>query len=173
MIKFATKRAQKALIMSSMKTTLSIGLVMVLLSSTLIGQKKNGAGDAEMARKIARFAPTPLTADTAKLSAQDRKALSKIIAAAKLLDPLFLRQVWGGNDALEKVFQPGNVLLEVIFLADDLQSSFAHGTGELFVLKNAFQSTRESGAIHPWYKKSVNAVAEPIANAACIESDDR
>src|SRR6185369_17932692 len=31
--------------------------------------------------------------------------LGKIIAAAKLLDPLFLRQVWSGNDALEKKLQ--------------------------------------------------------------------
>jgi Peptidase family M49. len=36
------------------------------------------------------------------LSANDKIALQKIIEAAKLLDPLFLRQVWSGNDALEK-----------------------------------------------------------------------
>src|SRR6185503_7739515 len=36
------------------------------------------------------------------LSAGDRKALVKIIAAAKFLDPLFLRQVWSGNAALEQ-----------------------------------------------------------------------
>src|SRR5690242_3008675 len=74
-------------------------LTMALLSTTLIGQN---ADSADLARKIARFAPTTLTADTSKLSAKDRQALDKIIAAAKLLDPLFLRQVWSGNDALEK-----------------------------------------------------------------------
>jgi hypothetical protein len=84
-----------------MKLTLSIGLVMALMSTTLIGQK-NSAGDADLARKIARFAPTTLTADTSKLAPKDRQALEKIIAAAKLLDPLFLRQVWSGNDALDK-----------------------------------------------------------------------
>jgi hypothetical protein len=63
---------------------------------------KRAAGDAALARKIRRFAPTVLTADTARLSAGDRKALQKIIAAAKLLDPLFLRQVWSGNDALHQ-----------------------------------------------------------------------
>jgi len=87
--------------MNSMKLTLSIGLVMALMSTTLIGQK-NSAGDADLARKIARFAPTTLTADTSKLAPKDRQALEKIIAAAKLLDPLFLRQVWSGNDALDK-----------------------------------------------------------------------
>jgi hypothetical protein len=50
--------------------------------------------------KIRRFAPTTLTADTSRLSAGDRRALTKIVEAAKLLDPLYLRQVWSGNPAL-------------------------------------------------------------------------
>jgi hypothetical protein len=52
--------------------------------------------------KIRRFAPTTLTADTSRLSAGDRRALAKIIAAAKLFDPLYLQQVWSGNPALLK-----------------------------------------------------------------------
>src|SRR4029078_1015185 len=87
--------------MTLLKTTISIALTMALLSTTLIGQKPNG-GDPDLARKIARFAPTTLTADKSKLTPKDRQALDKIIAAARLLDPLFLRQVWSGNDALEK-----------------------------------------------------------------------
>ena len=57
---------------------------------------------AELNAKIRRFAPTVVTADTSKLSASDRAALAKIVEAAKLLDPLFLRQVWSGNVALEQ-----------------------------------------------------------------------
>src|SRR5690242_20112740 len=87
--------------MTSLKLSISIALTMALLSTTLIGQKPAN-GDADLARKIARFAPTTLTADVSKLTPKDRQALDKIIAAAKLLDPLFLRQVWSGNDALEK-----------------------------------------------------------------------
>jgi hypothetical protein len=90
--------------MTSLKLIISIALTMALLSTTLIGQKPNG-GDPDLARKIARFAPTTLTADTSKLPPKDRQALDKIIAAAKLLDPVFLRQVWSGNDALEKKLQ--------------------------------------------------------------------
>jgi len=52
--------------------------------------------------KTRRFAPTVLTANTTHLSPGDRKALKKIIEAAKLLDPLFLSQVWSGNDELFK-----------------------------------------------------------------------
>ena len=61
---------------------------------------KKPAGDPELAKKIRRFAPTVLTADASRLSSGDRQALKKIIAAAKLMDPLFLRQVWSGNEAL-------------------------------------------------------------------------
>jgi len=46
-----------------------------------------------------------LTASTAPVSPGDRKALAKIIEAAKSLDPLFLRQVWSGNDELHKKLQ--------------------------------------------------------------------
>src|SRR6476469_9026735 len=90
--------------MTSLKLTISIALTMALLSTTLIGQKPNG-GDPDLARKIARFAPTTLTADASKLTPKDRQALDKIIAAARLLGQLFLRQEWGGNDALEKELQ--------------------------------------------------------------------
>jgi len=58
-----------------------------------------------LAAKIRRFAPTDLSADTSLLSENDRKALDKLVEAAKLLDPLFLRQVWSGNEALHKKLQ--------------------------------------------------------------------
>ncbi|HEX8459578.1 MAG TPA: hypothetical protein VF656_19955 [Pyrinomonadaceae bacterium] len=62
----------------------------------------NAAARASLDAKIRRFAPTTLTADTSRLSAGDRRALAKIIEAAKLLDPLYLQQVWSGNPALER-----------------------------------------------------------------------
>jgi hypothetical protein len=60
---------------------------------------------AELERKIRRFAPTILTAETSRLSANDRNALQKIIAAAKLYDPLYLRQLWNGNEPLLQKLQ--------------------------------------------------------------------
>ncbi len=48
-------------------------------------------------QKIARFVPTEISADISKLSPGDSKALNKIIEAAQLMDPIFLRQVWSGN----------------------------------------------------------------------------
>src|SRR5262245_2211481 len=48
----------------------------------------------------ARFAPVDLTADIASLPPNERQALAKLIEAAKVLDSLFLRQVWAGNEPL-------------------------------------------------------------------------
>jgi hypothetical protein len=49
---------------------------------------------------IARFAPVELHADASKLSAGDRKALAKLLDAARAIDDIFLEQVWSGNKAL-------------------------------------------------------------------------
>src|SRR6266849_5863407 len=56
-------------------------------------------------RMIARFAPVELRADTSKLSAPDKQALEKLIAAAHLVDDLFLTQYWSGNHALYSKLQ--------------------------------------------------------------------
>ena len=54
----------------------------------------------DLSSMIARFAPVEITADTSRLPANERQALEKLIEAARLMDSLFLRQVWAGNDAL-------------------------------------------------------------------------
>ena len=80
-------------------------ILLISFSMTVLSNQKArrpATGDPELAKKIARFSPTVLTADISQLSPGDRKALTKIIAAARLLDPLFLRQVWSGNEALKQ-----------------------------------------------------------------------
>ena len=47
-----------------------------------------------------RFAPVDLGADLTALPAQEQQALARLVAAARFMDALFLRQVWAGNDAL-------------------------------------------------------------------------
>jgi hypothetical protein len=90
-------------------------LAMTLFIGNISGMQTRGikkaAGDPELAKKISRFAPTTLTANTAQLSAADRKALSKIIEAARLLDPLFLRQAWSGNDELHQKLEADKSLV--------------------------------------------------------------
>ena len=55
---------------------------------------------SELRTKIARFAPTDIAADISKLSAPDRRALAKLIEASKVLDGVYLRQIWVGNEAM-------------------------------------------------------------------------
>jgi len=86
------------------KFSITILLLAVIQSSflTALPQTKSTDEEKGLAAKIARFAPTVITADVSKLPANDRKALDKIIAAARLFDPLYIHQVWSGNAALQK-----------------------------------------------------------------------
>jgi len=54
----------------------------------------------ELNHMIARFAPTQLSVDTSSLSAGDQKALAKLIEASKIIDDIFLTQLWSGNHKL-------------------------------------------------------------------------
>jgi hypothetical protein len=55
---------------------------------------------AELNAMSKRFAPVDLRADASRLSAGDRKAIAKLIEAAKIIDVLQLRQRWEHNEAL-------------------------------------------------------------------------
>lgn len=56
--------------------------------------------EQDLARMSARFASTQLAADTSQLSPGDQVALQKLIAAAKVMDDIYLKQLWKGNPAL-------------------------------------------------------------------------
>ena len=55
---------------------------------------------AALLKMTARFAPVDIAADVTKLNDGDRKALARLVEVAHIIDALFLRQVWAGNDAL-------------------------------------------------------------------------
>ena len=57
--------------------------------------------DAQQLKSMAaRFAPVDLGADISGLPANERQALARLIAAARIFDSLFLRQVWAGNESM-------------------------------------------------------------------------
>src|SRR5260370_35268224 len=91
-----------------MKSFAKLSLVGLALAVTMLpafSQQKMGdkvPGPKTLAEQIRRFAPTEVRADPSHLSPGDRKSLDKIIEAAKLMDGLFLRQVWSGHEALRK-----------------------------------------------------------------------
>ena len=86
-----------------MKLTAYIIFVLLLgVTNIPVKAQKNAAlPDLTQLEKMAsRFAPTPLRVDTSKLSAGDRQALAKMIDAARILNDIFMQQMWDGNLAL-------------------------------------------------------------------------
>jgi len=55
---------------------------------------------AQLQKMTARFAPTELNVDIANLSVGDRRALVKLVEAARLIDDIFMTQYWSGDHAL-------------------------------------------------------------------------
>jgi hypothetical protein len=73
----------------------------LLLIMTLTETAASSAPElAELQRMSARFVPTEIRVDTSHLTAGDRSALVELIRAARLLDDVFLDQLWSGNHAL-------------------------------------------------------------------------
>jgi peptidase M49-like protein len=67
---------------------------------------KAGGDDLKIApdieKRVAQFAPTPLSADLSSLAAGDRQVLDKLVEAAKLMNEIFLRQAWVGNPPMRE-----------------------------------------------------------------------
>ncbi len=55
---------------------------------------------SEITTMAARFAPADIRADLSALPENERRALAKLVEAARVMDSLFLKQVWAGNDAM-------------------------------------------------------------------------
>jgi len=59
----------------------------------------------DIARRVAQYAPAEIAADLGALSASDRDVLVKLVAAARVMDEIYLRQMWPGNPALRDRLQ--------------------------------------------------------------------
>lgn len=101
--------------MSSTKLKIaSVLLIAMTLSAT-------DATLPELQQMMAKFAPIDLRVDTSHLSTGDRAALAKLIEASRIVNRIFLRQMWAGNPALyEKLKQDstplGKARLEAFWL---------------------------------------------------------
>ena len=69
-------------------------------TETLPSSSSTSSEAARLNKMAERFAPTEIVADVSKLSASDRQVLGKLVQASKILDALFMRQVWAGNTAM-------------------------------------------------------------------------
>ncbi|HEY8508013.1 MAG TPA: hypothetical protein VIL32_06635, partial [Steroidobacteraceae bacterium] len=75
--------------------------LLVVLGSILASVAGAATPDAQTLQTMtARFAPVEIRVDLQHLPANEREALAKLVAAARLLDPLFLRQRAPGNEAM-------------------------------------------------------------------------
>jgi hypothetical protein len=80
--------------------TLVAALVAAIPGVAAVQDAASLPSPAELQSMIARFAPAEIRADVPSLPSNERRALEKLIEAARVMDSLFLRQVWSGNDAL-------------------------------------------------------------------------
>src|SRR5262249_35852478 len=80
---------------------LSVALALVVFSGALAIAQGGRVSEAErLQRMAARFAPTDIRVDLTKISPADRRVLAKLLEASKIMDALFLRQVWVGNEPM-------------------------------------------------------------------------
>lgn len=76
-------------------------LFVPLLMLTLVPSAQSAPyTQAELRAMSQKFAPVALTVDLSSLPAQERQALAKLTEAARLMNSLFLGQVWAGNGPL-------------------------------------------------------------------------
>ena len=85
--------------MTHFKVAAAAGCVAAAALS-LSAQEARVPETVKLQRMAARFAPTEIGADLSALAPADRRVLAKLVAASKIIDALFLQQVWGGNDAM-------------------------------------------------------------------------
>jgi hypothetical protein len=83
-----------------MRTIRAVAVIAALSIAALAAQEARVPDTARLEKLTARFAPTSIRADLSHLSAADRQVLAKLVEASKMLDALFLRQVWSGNEAM-------------------------------------------------------------------------
>ncbi|MDX6383161.1 MAG: hypothetical protein QOK48_734, partial [Blastocatellia bacterium] len=96
--------------MKMWKIIICSALLLNMTTMTYAQKTRRQPAGSPLATKISRFAPTTMTDNISRLTPNDGKALMKIIAAAKLYDQLYLRQIWSGNETLLKKLQADKTL---------------------------------------------------------------
>src|SRR5579864_5025754 len=86
-----------------MKLPVFLGTI-VLMSTACFAAPKAKASQvrdrAQLETMMARFAPTRIQGDVSGLSGGNREALAKLIEAARILNAIYMQQLWSGDQAL-------------------------------------------------------------------------
>ena len=72
----------------------------IVAGGVAVGAQTSAPGADQLKNMSARFAPVDLSADVGNLPPNERQALARLVEAAKVMDTLFLRQVWAGNETM-------------------------------------------------------------------------
>jgi hypothetical protein len=81
-------------------------LTFVLFATMITGCKKTTMETTpDLKTRLDRFAPASITSDISRLTEGDREALAKLFEAANILDKIYTRQVWSGNEALRETLE--------------------------------------------------------------------
>jgi hypothetical protein len=86
--------------------TSSAGLAAVFAATLVVGSvvfvsaEAPAPDEATLRRMAARFAPVDIGTDVSSLAANDRQVLGLLVEASRLMDAVFLQQVWAGNVSL-------------------------------------------------------------------------
>src|SRR6478672_11017418 len=78
----------------------AVAWIAALCAVSVAAQEAVVPDTVRLQKMAARFAPTNITADLSTLSAADKQVLAKLVEASKIMDALFLRQVWAGNNTV-------------------------------------------------------------------------
>jgi hypothetical protein len=108
---------------------------------------------------IEPFAPVDLTVDVSALPSGEQKALAKMIEAAKLMDTIFLRQAWAGNEPmLYRLVHDGSSQLH-LFLVNkgpwdrlDHNRPFVRGAPEKPPQANFYPADATKAEVERWMK---------------------
>src|SRR5579863_3345603 len=85
--------------MENMLAALLVGATLAM-AITRGSEPGRGASLAQLKRMTARFVPAEMRVDTSALSPGDRKALAMLIQASRVINDIFLTQLWSDNHAL-------------------------------------------------------------------------
>jgi hypothetical protein len=86
--------------MAFMFKTRAAVLLAAMCAAGVAAQEAVVSDTVRLQKMAARFAPTNISADLSTLSAADKQVLAKLVEASKIMDALFLRQVWAGNNTV-------------------------------------------------------------------------
>ena len=74
--------------------------ILILIAVPVLSQEVSMPDLSRLNAMAARFAPIEISADISKLPQNEIKALGKLVQAGRIMDAIFLRQVWAGNESM-------------------------------------------------------------------------